>query len=142
MSFVVFHRAHPACTPKGRKETDGANRLVGWPQIRGGLPEDVVAVGVGETDVGEADDGVDDGEADERWLGDADAVGGWEACADADADALAGWDVPWDDDDAALAEEDVFWAAAEEADAGAGTPAAPRPAEVDAGAEEVSPAGD
>ena len=82
---------------------------------------DVVGVGVGALDVGEA--GVGDGEADEWWLGEADA--GWEARADAEAGALAGCDVPWDDDAAALAGEDAFREAAGEEDAEPGTPGAP-----------------
>ena len=48
----------------------------------------------------------------------------------------------WDVDDAALAEEDALRAADEEADADADALGAPRPPAVDAGAEEVSPAGE
>ena len=100
---------------------------------------DVVGVGVGALDVGEAE--VGDGEADERWLGDADALADWDVRADADADALADCDVPWNDDAAALAEEDALREADEEEDAEPDTPGAPRPPAVDA-AEDVSPAGD
>ena len=62
------------------------------PKTRGVLGEagaDVVGVGIGDADVGEAEDGDGVGEADERRFKDADAVGEWEARADADVDALA-----------------------------------------------------
>ena len=50
--------------------------------------------------------------------------------------------MPWNDDGAALAEEDALREADEEEDAEPDTPGAPRPPDVDPGAEEVSPAGE
>ena len=101
---------------------------------------DVVGADVGALDVGEA--WVGDGEADERWLGDADALADWDVPAGAEAGALAGCDVPWDDAAAALAEEDALREAAGEEDGEPDTPGVPRPPDVDAAAEDVSPAGD
>ena len=71
--------------------------------VLGDVGAEVVGVGVGALDVGEAE--IRDGEADKRWLGDADAD--WEARVDGEAGALAGCDVPWNDDAAALAGEDA-----------------------------------
>ena len=113
---------------------------VGAEVVGVGVGADVVGVGVGALDVGEA--GVGDGEADERWLADADALAVWEVSGDAEAGALAGCDVPWNDDAAALAGEDALREAAEEEDAEPETPGAPRPPAVDVAAEDVSPAGD
>ena len=105
--------------------------------VLGGADVGADVVGVGALDVGEA--GVGDGGADERWLGDADALADWDVPADGEAGALAGCDVSWADDAAALAEEDALREADEEAD----TPGVPRPPAVDdAAAGEVSPAGD
>ncbi len=99
--------------------------------VLGDVGAEVVGVGVGALDVGEAE--IRDGEADKRWLGDADAD--WEARVDGEAGALAGCDVPWNDDAAALAGEDALREAAEgadEEDAEPDTPGAPRPPAVEA----------
>ena len=113
---------------------------VGAEVVGVGVGADVVGVGVGALDVGEA--GAGDGEADERWLADADALAGWEVSGAVEAGTLAGCDVPWNDDAAALAEGDALREGAGEEDAEPDTPGAPRPPAVDAAAEDVSPAGD
>ena len=83
--------------------------------------------------------GAGDGEADDRWLADADALADWDVSGAAEAGALAHCDVPWDGDAAALAGEDALREASEEEDAEPDTPGGGTSA-VDA-AEDVSPAG-
>ena len=63
------------CPPTWPTWVCSAMSVLRW-SVSVSVSVDVVGVGVGALDVGEAE--VGDGEADERWLADADALADWE----------------------------------------------------------------